>query len=105
MSKLKVMKYNRIMMAIWGIYPRSFASPSLKWLQLFSPYLVTITLIISNTLAATYAYQQAQLSLILEALVLVIGGTETLFGYLNMKWKMDRVVEVNSKLQEIVNQG
>lgn len=105
MSKLKVMKYNQIMLAALGIYPRSFSSPSLNRLQSLSPYLMTITLMNCEILAALYAYQEGHLSSLLESLIIIIGGSESLAAYLNMKWKMDSVGQVTGKLQEIVDQG
>lgn len=105
MSKLTVMKYNQIMMAVVGIYPHSFKAPSLNWLQSVSPYLMAISLITCDLFAAMYAYQEVSLSLMLEAVLLVIGGSQSLAAYFNMKWKMDSAGQVNSKLQEIVQQG
>lgn len=105
MSKLTVMKYNQIMMAVVGIYPHSFKAPPLNWLQSLSPYLMAISLITCDLFAAMYAYQETQLSLMLEAVLLVIGGSQSLAAYFNMKWKMDSAGQVNSKLQEIVQQG
>ena len=105
MSKLTVMKYNQIMMAVLDIYPQSFASPSLNKLRSLSPYLMTISLITCDTLAAMYAYQETRLSLMLEALILVIGASESLSAYLNMRWKMVSAGQVNLKLQDIVDHG
>lgn len=105
MPELTVMKHNRMMMAILGINSYPFASPSLIWLRALSPVLVAISLITCVSLAALYVYQETCLSLILEAAVLVIGATAALLAYLNLKWKVDSVGEVNLKLQEIVDQG
>lgn len=62
-------------------------------------------MITCDILAVMYAYQETRLSLMLEALILLIGASESLSAYLNMKWKMDSVGRVNLKLQEIVDQG
>lgn len=105
MPKITVMKYNQLVMATLGINPHSFESQTLNWLQSMSPFLMTITLSMCVLLATLYAYQETRLPLILEAIVLVIGGITALLAYLNMKWKVDSVGEVNSKLQEIVDQG
>lgn len=105
MSKLTVMKYNQIMMAVLGIYPLSFSSPSLNRLQSLSPYLMIISLMNCNILAALYAYQETRLSLMVQALILVIGGSQSISAYLNMKWKMNRAGHVNTKLQGVVDQG
>lgn len=66
---------------------------------------MTISMITCDILAVMYAYQETRLSLMLEALILLIGASESLSAYLNMKWKMDSVGRVNLKLQEIVDQG
>lgn len=105
MSELLVMKYNRIIMAIVGIYPYSFASVSLNLFRSISPYLITIILITCEISAATYAYHETSPSLMLAALSLVIGGIQSLCAYQNMRWKMDAVGQVHVKLQEIVDQS
>lgn len=105
MEKLTVMKYNRMIMAILGINPYSFESRPLNWIRTVNPFLMTISLIISDVLATMYANQETHLPLMLEAFVLVIGGTASFFAYLNMIWQTDSVGEVNLKLQEIADQG
>lgn len=105
MSKLTVMKYNRMMMVILGINPYSFPSTSLNWLRLMSPFLIIITMSICVVLQGLYTYQQTHLPLILEGVVLVIGGSTALSAYVNMKWKVDSVAELNLKFQKIVDQG
>lgn len=105
MAKFPVMKFNESMMAVLGIYQHSFASPLLNVLRLLGPYLVTISLILSNTFAIMYAYQEPNLSFKLEAIALLIGATEALCGYLNLKWKVDKAGKLNGKMQEIADQG
>lgn len=105
MAKIIVMKYNQIIMAILNIYPYSFTE---KWLNLFrslSPYLMTIGLIMCEILAATYALQETRLSMIFEAVALVIGGIQSISAYQNMRWKTNTVGQVNSKFQKIVDRG
>lgn len=105
MAELTVMKYNQMMMAILGVTPYSFTSPSLNWLRSLNPFLIISTLFACASLAALYAYQETRLSLMLEAVVLLMGATSSLFAYLNMVCKMDSVGEMNSSLQKMVDQG
>lgn len=105
MSKLTVMKYNQIMMAILGINPYTFASPTSKRLQSLCSLLIITIMAACAALAVLYAYQETRLPLILEAIGLMIGATASLCSYLNMKWKKESTGEFNSRLQEIVNEG
>lgn len=105
MSKLTAMGHNQIVMGILGINSYSFASPSLNRLRAFSPFLIAISSTECAVLGILYAYQETRLPLMLEAVVLVIGATASLFSYLNMRWKMNNVGEMNSKLQELVDRG
>lgn len=105
MPKLTVMKYNQMMMTALNINPYSFASPSLNWLQSLSSFFISISLIMCAALAALYAYNETYLPMILEAVGMVMGATASLSAYLNMRWKMDSVGQVNFYLQEIVDQG
>lgn len=90
------------MMTSLGIYPTSRSS----WLHSISPYFMIIDMTICNILSTTYVYQgSTRLSSVFEAFSLVIGGTEALSAYLNMRWKMDKVGDVQLKLQKIADQG
>lgn len=106
MSKLKVMEYNRIMLSALGAYPQPFTSSALNCLRFLSPYFIIISLLTSTLLAVAYVYQGSpSLTYTFEAVIIVIGAPQALVLYLNIKWKMDTVAEVNSELQEIVDQG
>lgn len=105
MSASTVMKYNQIVMSLSGIYPKSFSAPSLNLLRFISPYFVTINLVICDILSAKYAIQETRLSLILQACILLIGGSISLSAYHNMRWKMNSAAQVNAKLQEIADQA
>lgn len=105
MAKLSVMEFHEKMMAILGIYQHSLASPSLNRLRSLSPYVVIISLILSNTFSIMYVYQEPVLSFKLESIALLIGATDALLGYLNLKWKVDKAGQLNRKIQEIVDQG
>lgn len=105
MAKLSVMEFDENLMAVLGIYQHPSASPLFNWLRLLFPYVVIISLILSDTFAIMYAYQEPVLSFKLEAIALLIGGTEALFGYINLKWKVRKVGQLNCRLQEIVDQG
>lgn len=95
------------MMTSLGIYPRSHTKKSrLDWLHSISPYLLIIDLTFCNILSTTYVYQgSTHLSFVFEAFSLVIGGSEALSAYLNMRWKMNKVGDVHMKLQKIADQG
>lgn len=105
MEKLQVLKYNRVIMTAMGIYPQSPAG----WLQSISPYIMIIDLTLCNILSTTYVYQgsagSVRLSQVFEAFSLVIGGTESVSAYINMRWKMNRAGDVQLKLQKIADQG
>lgn len=103
MAKLQVLKYNRVMMTSMGIYPHSPAG----WLQSISPYLIIINMTMCNILSTTFVYQgSAHLSSqAFEAFSLVIGGSEAVSAYINMKWKMNKAGAVHLKLQEIADEG
>lgn len=107
MSKIKVLKYNQAMMIPLGIYPLPpTATYSKLLLHSFSPYFMIITMILCNILSTTYVYQgSTRLSYIFEAFTLIIGGSEALSVYINMRWKMNRVGDVQLKLQGIVDEG
>lgn len=105
MAKLTVMEFNEKMMVVFGVYQHSSATPLLNRLPLLSAYVVIISLILSDTFSIMYAIQEPVLSFKLEAIALLIGATEALFGYLNLKWKVDEVRELNCKIQEIVDRG
>lgn len=105
MAKQMVMKYNQIVMGILSINPYSFATPALNWLRALSPFLIITTLVIFIALATLYACQQTQISLVLEAIAPTLGGTAALGGYLNMRWNLNSVGEMNSRLQETVDHG
>lgn len=106
MSTLKVMEYNRIMLSALGAYPQPFTSSSLNWLRFLSPYFIVISLAMSTLLAVVYVFQgSTSLTYTFEAVIIVIGAPQALILYLNIKWKMNEVAEVNSKFQEIVDQG
>lgn len=105
MPELTVMKYNRLMMAILGVNPYSFASLSMIWLGMLSPFFIVITLFTSATLAALYAYRETRLSLMVEAVAIVICALASVFAYLNMIWQANSVGVLNLKLQKVVDQG
>lgn len=107
MSKLKVLEFNQMMMAVSGIYPRP-SNPSLylKLLHAICPYYTIFGMSFAVTLAATYIYQgSTRLSNLFEAFAIVIGGIAALFSYLNMRWKMNVIGHVPSQLQEIADRG
>lgn len=100
------MEYNRIMLSALGAYPQPFTSSALNCLRFLSPYFIIISLLTSTLLAVAYVYQGSpSLTYTFEAVIIVIGAPQALVLYLNIKWKMDTVAEVNSELQEIVDQG
>lgn len=89
-------------MTAMGIYPQSPAN----WLQSISPFLMIIDLTMCNMLSTTYVYQgSTHLSQVFEAFSLVIGGSEAVSAYINMKWKTNKAGDVQLKLQEIADQG
>lgn len=95
-------------MAAMGIYPYKFMASPLNWLQLLSPYLMVTSLIVCIVLSTMYVYQgwtSTSLSFLLYACINVIGESQSLFAYLNMRRKMDSVGRVHLKLQEIADQG
>lgn len=103
MAKLQVLKYNRVIMTSMGIYPHSPAG----WLQSISPYIMIIDLSICNILSSTFVYQGSThlSSQIFEAFSLVIGGSETVSAYINMRWKMNKTGAVRLQLQKIADEG
>lgn len=105
MAKLFVMKFHQNMMSVLGIYQHPYASSSLSWLRSFSSFVVIISLILSDTFSIMYVYQEPVLSFKLESIALLIGATDALLGYLNLKWKADEAYQLNRKIQEIVDQG
>lgn len=107
MPKIKVMKYNQFMMTALGVYPRSSSSSSLSnYLHLLSPYLVIISMILCISSAFLFIYRGSiHLTHIIEALIVVFGAPQPLFAYINLRWKMKRVAEVNEKLQAVIDQG
>lgn len=107
MSKLEVLKYNRAMMTVLGIYPRPATSPSyLKWLQSISPYYIYSTNCASFVLGVMYIYQGSKpLGLLFEAFADTIGVGVAFLAYVNLRWKVDQIGGVQLKLQEIVDQG
>lgn len=105
MSKLTVMWHSQIVMGILNINPYTFASPALGWIRLLCPFLITIIMFVCLFLIASFAYQETHLQLALEAVVVFLGGTASICSYLNMKWKKERIGELNRKLQEIVDEG
>lgn len=107
MSKLKVFKYQQILLTVLGICPRP---PNLSFLlsclHSISQYFIVFWLIVCIILSATYVYHGSMRSSdIFEAMALVFGGWEGTVAYLNMRWKMDTVDDVHSALQAIVDQG
>lgn len=105
MPELTVMKYNRLMMAVLGVNPYSFASLPMVWLSVLCPFFIVITLFTCATLAALYAYRETSLSSMVEAVAIVICALASVFSYLNMIWQANSVGVLNLKLQKIVDQG
>lgn len=103
MAKLQVLKYNRVLMTSMGIYPHFPAG----WLQTMSPYLLIIDMTICNILSTTFVYQGSThlSSQVFEAFSLVIGGSEAVSAYINMKWKMNKAGAVQMRLQKIADEG
>lgn len=109
MPKSNVLQYNRVMMTVVGIYPQLPTSSSyLNRLASISPYLIIPSMVVAETLSSTYVYQgfnTTRLSYVFEAFSLVFGGTSALSAYLNMRWNMDDVADLQLKFQQIVDQG
>lgn len=105
MSALTLMKHNQRLMAIFAISLQPITSPLLNWLRWLSAFVITIAMIACVALAALYVYQESRLPLMLEAVVLVLGASASLFSYLNMIWNRNSVVEMNTRLQEMVDEG
>lgn len=106
MPKIKVMKYDQALMAIFGIYPPSLIESKYKTLNLISPYILCPSMFASIVLSALYAYQGSEeLSFILDAVIIFIGESQALTSYLNMRQKIDLIGNINLKLQEIVDKG
>lgn len=105
MSKLIVMKYNQIMMAIFGMNTYSFASFALNWLRASYPFVITTTLITCIRLALIYAFNETLLARRLEGLIPAIAAITSLSSYLCMMWKVNGVDQIKRNLQRIVDQG
>lgn len=109
MSNFKVLKYNKEMMTFLGIYPSPRAIPTrLSQLHTFNFYFTIFGMIAVVTLSATYVHHEFNITrfqYVFEALALTFGGTVGLCAFLNMKWKMDKVADLQLKFQEIVDQG
>lgn len=74
----------------------------------FSPYFNISGMSAVATLSATYVYQEyntTRLQFVFEAFALVFGASVALAGYVNMRWKMNQLGDVQSKLQQIADQG
>lgn len=107
MSTFKPMEYNQFMMTVLGIYPRPpNASSRLSWLHSISPYFVVFFLSAVLVLSAKYVQQEYKvenLSYVFQAFGIVVGGSEALFAYVNMRWIMDKLGDIPSKLQEVID--
>lgn len=107
-EKLKVMKYNQLMMTALGVCPKSFAasSPSLRWLHTLSPPFMAFFLIVSVGSAGRFILEgSTRLSFICEALIVLIGGIQSFLAFVNMLRKINIIGRMYLRLQEIVDHG
>lgn len=96
-------------MTFLDIYPHTPTSSSrLRRLHSFALYFTISGMFTSTTLSAMYVYQgygTTRFSYVLETCALAFGAVEAIGAFLNMKWKMEKAAEVQSKFQAIADQG
>lgn len=111
MSKFNVLNNNQAFMTRLGLYSYRLTEPTFELFKSIVPYFMIICLALGISLSVMFVYyfimngNMSDLKPLVEALVVVIAGCQTLPAYLVMAFKINAVKSLHLKLQSVVDKG